>query len=105
MVKIALADEKIKGDLPELVGELALVYGGKDLTAPARGIHEFINKNKENLHILGGVFEGKFIGKEEMTEIAMIPPMEVLYGQIVNVINSLIQGFVLALSQIAKQKA
>lgn len=104
LVKRALIDQKISGETPELNGELALVYGGEDITAPARGIHEFIKKNKDNISILGGIFEGKFMNKEEMTEIAAIPRIEVLYGQIVNLINSPIQGFVMALSQITEKK-
>ena len=45
------------------------------------------------------------MNREEMNDIAVIPPLEVLYSQFVNIINSPIQGFVVALDQIAKQKA
>jgi hypothetical protein len=39
-----------------------------------------------------------------MVAIATIPPIGVLRGMFVNVINSPRQGFVMALDQIAKQK-
>lgn len=39
-----------------------------------------------------------------MTEIATIPSMQVLRGQFVNLINSPIQRFVVALNQIAESK-
>ena len=45
------------------------------------------------------------MSKEEMTVIASIPPVQTLYGMFVNVINSPIQGLVVALDQIGKKKA
>ena len=43
--------------------------------------------------------------KVAMTEIAAIPSTQVLYGQFVNLINSPIQGLVIALDKIAEKKA
>ena len=54
---------------------------------------------------MGGVFEGKYMSREEMTAIAAIPPLKVLQGMFVNVINSPIQGLVMALDQISKKQA
>ena len=42
--------------------------------------------------------------KEGMIAMASIPPLDTLRGMFVNVINSPIQGFVMALSEIAKKK-
>lgn len=103
LVKRALENKKYEGEQPSFEGELALVYGD-DLIAPAREVYTFVKKHKDNLSILGGVFEGKYMDQEEMTSIATIPSLETLYGQVVNLINSPIQGFVMALSEIAKQK-
>ena len=99
----ALAAKKYTGTAPELTGEFALAYG-TDLVAPARGVYEFQKKFKDQVSIIGGVFEGKFMNKEEMTVIASIPPVQTLYGMFVNVINSPIQGLVIALDGIAKKK-
>ena len=104
LTSLALKNKKYTGTAPELVGEFGLAYG-VDLIAPARGIFEFQKKFKDNVAILGGVFEGKFMTKEEMTAIAAIPPVNTLRGMFVNVINSPIQGMVVALDQIAKKKA
>ena len=103
IIKRAFEDSKIEGELPTLDGELALAYG-EDLITPAREIYNFQKKHKKNIQILGGVFEGKYMGQEEMTNIATIPPMEVLRAQFVNLINSPIQQFVVALDQIAQAK-
>lgn len=99
----ALAEKKYTGTAPALIGEFGLAYG-TDLVAPARGVYEFQKKFKDQVTIVGGVFDGAFMTKEEMTAIASIPPIKTLQGMFVNVINSPIQGFVMALSEIAKKK-
>ena len=48
---------------------------------------------------------GVFKDQAEMTEIASIPPLPVLRGMFVNVINSPIQGLVLGLNAIAEKKS
>lgn len=95
--------KKITGTLPELNGELGLAYG-TDLTAPAREIYAFQKKFKDSISILGGIFEGKYMSKEEMMAVALIPSQKTLQAMFVNVINSPIQGFVMALSEIGKKK-
>ncbi|MBI2065844.1 MAG: 50S ribosomal protein L10 [Candidatus Zambryskibacteria bacterium] len=104
LTKRVLEDAKYDGDIPELPGELSLAWG-EDLVAPAREIYAFQKKFKDNLNILGGVFEGRYMSKQEMEGIAMIPTLEVLRGKFVNVINSPIQRWVIALGQIAEKKA
>ncbi len=103
LAKIALKEAGIAGTMPEFVGELAIVYGD-DLTAPAREFFTFQKKYKDNVKIVGGIFEGKYMTVEEMTAVAMIPSQKTLYAQFVNLINSPIKGFVVALDQIAKIK-
>ena len=103
LVKRVLEESKVPGDTPSLDGELALVYG-EDSISPAREIYSFQKKFKENLQILGGIFEGKFKNMEEMTELAKIPSMDALRGMFLNVIHSPIQGLAIALSEIAKKK-
>ncbi|MBL7045818.1 MAG: 50S ribosomal protein L10 [Parcubacteria group bacterium] len=103
----ALKDAKLEGDVPTLDGEVAVSYtdSTEDSIAPARAIYNFSKKHKENIAILGGVFENRFQSKEEMETIASIPPLEVLYGQFVNVINSPIAGLVVALNGVAEKKS
>ncbi|MCC2630726.1 MAG: rplJ [Candidatus Paceibacter sp.] len=99
----AFSAKGFKGTMPALDGELAIAYG-EDLIAPAREIREFEKKFEGKVGILGGVFEDKFMSKAEMTEIASIPGKQQLYGMFVNLINSPIQRFVIALNEVAKSK-
>ena len=94
---------KTKGEIPELSGEVSIAYSS-DATAAAREIYNFQKNHKGLLDIIGGIFDGNFLGKGEMMEIAMIPNREVLYAQFVNLINTPIQQFVVALDQIAQSK-
>lgn len=102
LTKKALSNLKIEGNMPEFSGETALVFG-KDILSPAQEIFTFQKKFDKRISIVGGVFEGKFMNKEEMTSVANIPSVKTLQAQFVNLINSPIQRFVLALDQIAKK--
>lgn len=102
LLKRAFGDT-FSGEMPELEGEVAIAYS-TDAIAPAQHIKTFAGKFKDRLNILGGVFEGAYKSREEMTEIASIPSLQVLRGMFVNVINSPIQGFAVALNAIADKK-
>lgn len=103
LLKKVLAENKFEGTVPSLDGEVAMAYGTDEL-APARLTHQFAEKLKEGLKILGGVFNGRYIDSAEMITIAKVPTRPVLLGQLVNIINSPISGFVIALNEIAKSK-
>ena len=104
LTKQVLAEEEFSGEQPELAGELAVAWS-EDLIAPARGVYSFQKKFPEGLKILGGVFEGKYMNETEMLDIALIPTLDVLRGKFVNIINSPIQRFAIALSKIAEIKS
>jgi len=103
LTRKVLSESNISGEMPELPGELGLVYGA-DLLDPARETYDFQKKLDKKIQIVGGVFEGKFMSKEEMLVIAQIPGLKTLYAQFVNLINSPIQRFVVGLNEIAKTK-
>ena len=103
LIKRVLDTEKIEGTQPDLSGELALAFG-EDLVAPARGVYEFEKKLLGKVSIMGGIFDGRYMDKGEMTEIASIPSLQVLRGMFVNILNSPIQRFAIALDQITKVK-
>lgn len=104
LTKRVLEGEKVEGTQPELTGELAMAWS-EDLIAPARGIYAFQKKYPQGLKILGGIFEGKYMSKAEIEGIATIPATPVLRGMFVNIINSPIQRFAIALGQIAEKKS
>ncbi len=104
LITKAFEGDAFQGEIPPLPGEVALAYGA-DMIAPAREVYGFQKDHKENISILGGVFEGKFLDQTAMMNIAMIPPIEVLYGQLVGLLASPYRKLVVALDQIAKKQA
>ena len=112
LFKRVLDGASIKGERPELKGELSLAYlsaetGAKadgDQLAPARSIYDFQKKFEGKLSIIGGIFDGEYKSQAEMMSIASIPSLDILRGMFVNIINSPIQRFAVALGQIAERK-
>lgn len=104
----SMKDAGVAGEQPDLPGEVALAYlpkaAGDDMTAPARGLQEFVKKFKDKLTLLGGVIENAFASKETVMAIAAVPPVPVLRGMFVNIINSPIQRFAIALGEVSKIK-
>lgn len=104
LVKKALEDAPVSGELPALEGEMALAYGQDDPLAAPREAWQFATKHKESFALIGGIFEGAYCTKEKMITLASIPSREVLYGQLVYMVNWPIAGLVTALDAIAKSK-
>jgi large subunit ribosomal protein L10 len=114
----SMKDAGVSGEQPDLPGEVALAYlpktAGDDMTAPARGLQEFVKKfsakggsasgGKDKLVLLGGVVENAFASRETVMAIAAIPSVSVLRGMFVNIINSPIQRFAIALGEVTKKK-
>jgi len=103
LLKRAMSTHGITGDMPEIDGQIAIAYGA-DLLSPAREVLSFQKTHKDNISIVGGVFEGKYMNASEMMAIATIPPLQTLRGMFVNLINSPIQRFAVVLDQIALAK-
>lgn len=104
LLKRVLDTKKITGVMPELEGQIACAYG-TDLIAPAREVYNFQKTHKEYISILGGIFEGKYMDKMKMEQIATIPPREVLLSQIAFLLKSPIQSLAIAVSAVAVKKA
>lgn len=104
LLRLALKASKIQGDAPELEGEIALAYGSDEL-APARELAIFVKKFGEHLSFAGGVFGGKYVGKDEITSIAAIPGLETLRAQFVQLINSPLQRLAIVLNAKAEKGA
>jgi large subunit ribosomal protein L10 len=104
LIKRVLNEQGYTGEIPDMPGEIALAWSKGDATAPARDIYDIGKKHKGALTIVGGIWEGAFADAVAMNAIATIPPVPVLRGMFVNVLNSPIQGLVIALDQIAQKK-
>lgn len=104
LIERSLEESSVAGTMPVLPGETAVAFGA-DALAPARELAVFIKKFPEHLAFTGGVFEGRFVSKEEIVAIAAIPPIETLRAQFVHVINSPLTKLAVVLSEAAKKRA
>ncbi|MEM8954023.1 MAG: 50S ribosomal protein L10 [Verrucomicrobiota bacterium] len=79
-------------ELPEelngsLSGQTAIVTGEEDITAAAKVLKQFA-KEFERLEVKAGVLDGKLISADQVKELADIPPREVLFAQLLGVIQA-----------------
>ena len=97
LLNLALKAAGYKGEAPELQGEIALAYAPADFSAGntkndelagPRELAVYVKKFGEHLAFAGGVFGGKFVGKDEITSIAAIPGIDELRARLVQLINS-----------------
>ncbi len=104
LMRKALTDQNISGEVPELTGEVAIAYSTNDALAPAREVYAFEKKHEGKISILGAIFDNAYIGRDQALAIASIPSRQTLLGMLANIINSPIQRTALALGEIAKTK-
>ncbi len=77
----------------EFSGEFAGVFGFGDEIAPAKLTADFA-KDHEQFKVLGGIFEGEFIGIEEVAQWAKLPSHQELLAKTVGSISAPLSGLV-----------
>lgn len=95
-------------NLPELSdevleGPVACILSYEDPLSGAQIAFKFSKANPQ-VELIGGVFEGKLLTKEEAVAIAKIPGKQQLLGMFAGMINTPLISFAIALKEIAKQK-
>jgi large subunit ribosomal protein L10 len=102
-VKRALDAHGVTGTQPELPGELAIAWS-MDAVASAKGVHEFAKTHKDKIALVGGVYQGKYLSKDEIVTLAAIPSMLGLRSQFVGMLNNSIANVVRAIDAKAKKE-
>ena len=82
-----------------LVGPTALTFVQGDAVVAAKTIADFIKDNKV-LEYKGGLMDGMALGRDEFNEIARLPGVDVLHGQLVGLAASPLTGVVRTLNQL-----
>ena len=106
LIKKSLEGTPIAGTLGDLEGEIGVAFlkEGSDVTAPAREVFGLSKQFEKAVKLVAGIFEGKFIGEEEILSLATIPSRQTLLAQFTNLVNSPIQRLVIGLREVAKKK-
>lgn len=84
-------------DLPEapsevMQGPVGAAFGYDDVILAVKTLHNF-SKGNDNLKILGGLVEGKFITQAEAVELAQLPSREELLAKLVGSMKAPVSGF------------
>ena len=75
----------------DMTGQIAVAFGYQDEVGAAKIVNDFAKKN-EQLKILGGVLENKFIDKNGVLSLAKLPSKHELLGQLVGTIAAPMTG-------------
>lgn len=78
-------------DTKNMSGQVMVAFGYQDEVGAAKILNDFAKKN-EQLKILGGILENKFIDKLSVLNLAKIPSKQELLGQLVGVMAAPISG-------------
>lgn len=87
-----------------LDGAVACILSYEDPLTGAQVAFKFAKTHKQ-VELIGGIWEGKLITKEQAVQIAQIPGREALLGMFAAMIQSPLSSFARGLSELAKQKA
>ena len=96
LTSLALKEKGVLIDLKKMQGEIALAFSYKDEVSAFRTLHNFI-KEHEQLKILGGLVDNKFLEQEKAIFLAQLPTREQLLTKLVGSISSPLSGLVFVL--------
>ncbi len=94
LLRIALKNANI--ELPNeaaFLGPINTAYSYEDEIIGPKTIHDFA-KNSEHIEIVGGIYEGVFLTKEQVISLATMPSKEELLAKLVGSMNAPVSGFV-----------
>ncbi len=78
-------------DTKNMSGQVMVAFGYEDEVAPAKILNDFSRQN-EQLEILGGILENKFIDKLGVLSLAKLPSRQELFGKLVGTIAAPMSG-------------
>lgn len=92
LMNIVFKEKKIDIDWDKMDSKTALAFGFEDETAPAKILADYSKKN-EDLKIMGGVLENRFLSAEEMMVLAKLPGKDAMRAKLVGTMQAPISGF------------
>ena len=88
----AAKDNGVEIDINQLDGAVSAVFADEDEIAPLKTIAKF-GKDTEKLSLVGAIFEGKWLGKDEVIALSAIPGKQELLERLVGSMQSPIANF------------
>ncbi len=98
LFKLAAAKLGIKEYFDLYKGSIALIADEKGQTQGAKILKQFKDKEVENLVVLGGILEARFISASEVLQIADLPSQKELLAQLLSILQAPTRNFVSVIS-------
>lgn len=105
LLKLAFQNQGIDFDPKRFEGQVGVVFSEKDIAETAGTVYAFAKEKKDSFKILGGfnLEEKAFISAEDVTRFGLLPPREILLGQVVGMIASPIKSLLFVLKERSKK--
>ena len=98
LLRYAVRDAGYEQLLPVLKGSTALATSPDDPVAPARILDGYAKKSQGKFSIKAGFVDGRVVSTAEVSQLADLPPRDVLLARLLGSLNSPISGFVSVLN-------
>ncbi len=86
ILKIAAGERELEMAEDNLRGPTAIVVGGSNAPGVAKALEKFF-KDKKKLEIKGGVLQKASINADQVSDLAKLPPEEILKAQLLGLLN------------------
>ena len=86
ILKIAANERELGFNEDNLRGPTAIVVGGNNPPGVAKALEKFF-KDKKKLEVKGGVLSKAAIDADQVSDLAKLPPEEVLKAQLLGLLN------------------
>lgn len=86
ILKIAASDRELEMEDTLLTGPTGIVVGGDNPPAVAKALEKFF-KSKKKLVIKGGILDKAGLSVEDVSNLAKLPPEEILKAQLLGLLN------------------
>jgi large subunit ribosomal protein L10 len=94
-------EEALKG----LKGVTSIAYTTGDPVALAKAVAKYLDDNKEQFRIKGGMVEGKVVTAKEVAALATMPSKEELYSKLLFLMNAPAQRLVTVMNAVGRDVA
>lgn len=96
LVRRALKGAEVTGLDPQLDGQVALVFGEKDIAATSKVLAKFA-KGNQNLVLKGAWYNNRLLNSKDIENISNLPSKEILRAQVAGVLQAPLAGLVFTL--------
>ena len=102
LMRFAAKNAELEGLDPILIGTTSLAICGDDPVAPARILKEYADRLVDRFEIKGGFMDGRVLSVSEVNALADIPPLPILYSQLLGTMLAPITSLAVVLKAIAE---